>query len=195
MQLLKWLDSVDTWLLLLVNRSGTRLLDPAMYLVSTGWFWTPLFLFLGWKALRRYRMIGDRLLVVAAVALCLTGTDLIVGKVIKPGVGRIRPTHRADLIPQLRPVTDLKGHQFHGGRHCFVSSHAANFFGVAMIAYLLLGRRRWAWLFAWAALVSASRVYVGVHFPGDVLGGALFGVGWAALVWKIVRRVRPTALS
>jgi len=77
-----------------------------------------------------------------------------------------------ELMKQVRMLVPC------GGKYGFVSSHAANSFGLAMMLFLFFRRHiRWTWLlFLWALLISYSRIYVGVHFPGDVLFGALTGI-------------------
>lgn len=138
--------------------------------------WTPLYVLLlvyilyrfGWKA---WPWI---LLAVAAPAL----GDLISSWGIKEWTGRIRPCNS----------TDLKGIMHLRVGYCpqsgsFTSSHAVNHFAMGMFFYLTLKPyiKRWAWLFLfWAATICYGQVYVGVHYPGDVLGGAIVGslIGW-----------------
>ena len=75
----------------------------------------------------------------------------------------------------------MKGHC--GGMYGFVSSHAANTFGLAAFTAPLVRRRWYTWLiFIWAAIVSYSRIYLGVHYPGDVAGGALVGLACGFLI-------------
>lgn len=75
--------------------------------------------------------------------------------------------------------------EYRGGQYGFVSSHAANLFGLATITSLLIRNRIYtAFIFVWAALVGYSRIYVGKHFPADVVCGAIFGMIVGYLVYK-----------
>ena len=121
---------------------------------------------------------------------CVAGTDAITSRLMKPGFARLRPSHTEQLTGQLVLHRLSDGSEYRGGLHGFVSSHAANTFGLAMLASLLFGGGRWRWLFLVAALVSWTRIYLGVHYPGDVLFGALFGVGWAGAIWTLARRLK-----
>jgi undecaprenyl-diphosphatase len=83
---------------------------------------------------------------------------------------RLRPCHQEQIIPFISLLKDC------GGQYGFISSHAANTFALATLVGKLLSFRWQIILFTWAALVSYSRVYIGVHFPGDILAGAIFGL-------------------
>ena len=79
---------------------------------------------------------------------------------------------------------------YRGGLYGFVSSHAANLFGIAtLISLVLRNRGSWLAMMAWAAIVAYSRIYLGVHYPGDILGGTVIGIGVAFLVFWIWKRL------
>lgn len=80
-------------------------------------------------------------------------------------------------------LKDGNGHEYRGGSYGFASSHSANAFGMAMFMFLLF-RGRWRWMFAWAFVVAYSRIYLGVHYPGDILVGGLVGVLAAWLIYQ-----------
>ncbi|MFQ6605537.1 MAG: phosphatase PAP2 family protein [Fidelibacterota bacterium] len=112
--------------------------------------------------------------------LTLALTDSIAAQWIKPLVGRIRPSHALDGIRLLVGK---------GGRYSFVSNHAANSFALSTVLGYFYPRVR-PWLYTLAGLIAFSRVYVGVHYPADIVGGALFGYGMAWLVlsaWVILK--------
>jgi len=120
---------------------------------------------------------------IAGVILILTIiiVDGTAAQIIKPWMGRIRPSHAlGDSINLLVKK---------GGQFSFVSNHAANSFAFAVVIYYFYGRKQ-LWVFPLAALIAISRVYVGVHYPADIICGALFGYGlaWCMLsVWVIVK--------
>jgi len=126
---------------------------------------------------------GGRRGQIAVVLLILTValTDSIAAHIIKPWVGRLRPSHAiTDSIHLLVSK---------GGKYGFVSNHAANSFGMATVFSYFYRKYRY-WFFGLATLVAFSRISVGVHYPGDVIGGALFGyfVAWIILtLWVLVK--------
>lgn len=149
------------------------LLDQVMMFLSTTYAWIPLHLLLLYLLFRRY---GKQTWVwLFAIVLTVVLADQISSAVMKPIFERLRPSHEPSLIGQVHIVN-----QYRGGKFGFASSHAANTFGVAMLLWLVLRNHR-PWiglLFLWAILVSFTRIYLGVHYPGDILGG--FAVGAAS---------------
>ena len=115
--------------------------------------------------------------------ILLTDTGSVI--LFKNTVQRLRPSHAADLEGLVHLVSNSDGELYMGGLYGFISSHAANHFGIAaFMTGILLRRPRWTlWaLMGWAALIAYSRVYLGVHYPGDVIVGATYGalMGWLA---------------
>ena len=163
-----------------------------MWWVSKPLFWTPLYVAMTWAVGRRLGWGRPMALYAVCVAMCVTGTDVVSARVLKPSVARLRPSHEPALDVHL--IEERPGEFYRGGQFSFVSSHAANHMGVAVLFGGLLGGA-WAWgLVAWAVLIGFSRIHLGVHYPGDVLGGFLVGWGVGALALQMARHwVSPLA--
>lgn len=182
--MLQKLHNLDTDLFIWLNSQHTPWLDPIMVWVTTRNSWFPAYaLLVGWLVYRyRKRAIGLLLAIIAAVAL----GDQLSSSVLKPLTHRLRPCHVPTLQGFIHSSVDC------GGQYGFVSSHAATTFALATALWLLLGRQyAWVrWTFLWAALISYSRIYVGVHYPLDVLAGTGVGVLSALIGTTIYRLVR-----
>ena len=180
---------LDRQLFLLLNGAHLPWLDPIMKAVSAPYTWLPLYLLL-LILFFKYRPRKQAFLAIAAVLLCFFLTDRISVECFKDVFQRLRPTHEPALAGL---VHALEGQ---GGLYGFVSSHAANLFGLATVSCLIL-RKKWVsiFLFSLVALIGYSRVYVGKHYPLDVICGALLGllIGW--LVYRLYRWLCQKYLS
>ena len=116
-------------------------------------------------------------------------------RLFKPGFERLRPSHNPALEDTLILHENADGTVYRGGRFGFVSSHAANTFGLAGIAFLILGGSATLWLFVWAAAVSWTRMYLGVHYPADIVFGAVFGIGLAKATHTLFYRIFKAQLN
>ena len=174
----EFLNRLDTDLFLLINGFHNGFFDYVMVFASAKFSWLPFYLFLVYLMVREYKW--KTLLVLLFVAIAITVSDQVSVHAFKNVFQRLRPCHNPDLALVIHTVGSC------GGQFGFISSHAANSFAVAaFVAGILGGRYKWiVWvMFAWAALIAYSRVYLGVHYPGDVLAGAAVGwlIGWVVL--------------
>lgn len=183
-------DTLQAWdeaVLLLLNGAPESLSAVGWWL-SQPWSSTPVYLFVIWRLFKGVPWQRGALRL-AMVLVTFAGTDAISSRVLKPGFERLRPSHNPDLSEALILHQHEDGSVYRGGRFGFVSSHASNTFGLAAMAFLLLGSTATRWLWLWAAIVSWTRIYLGVHYPGDIVFGALFGTGFAAATHQLFSRV------
>jgi undecaprenyl-diphosphatase len=187
MPLLHWLENLDRILFVLVQHdSDHALLDTLMPIVREPLTWAPFYAFMLWYAFRAGKRV-QRLSAEAegrdeapskAWAFILLSlvtfaiTDTVTAQLLKPFFERPRPCHDPEMQNYIRGLVDC------GGLYSMPSNHAANHFGLATFWYFsirAINGRKWSWLWLWAALVCYAQVYVGKHYPGDVLVGAIFG--------------------
>jgi len=174
--MIDFLNSIDTQLFLFLNSLHNAFFDPIMYWFSDKWIWIPMYALMAFFIVKHYKMKGVVIILTVGVVIALC--DQTASHLIKHAVMRLRPSHE----PALAPLIHLSKAGA-GGLYGFVSSHAANSFGLATFLYFVLDNRFKLlkyWLFIWSVLVSYSRIYNGVHYPGDVIVAAIIGalIGW-----------------
>ena len=169
---------------LFLNGIHSPFWDVIFYWVTSKTFWIPFYLSLVYLT---YLKFGAKVYVVILfIGLLILLGDRGSVKLFKNVFERLRPSHNP-MLEGLVHLVDGKG-----GRFDFVSSHATNSFALAVFSALIL-RSKYKWITVtmlfWAALVSYSRIYVGVHYPADIVGGALLGTFVAFLVFGTMKLV------
>ena len=173
------LKDLDTQLLLLINGLHNSVLDVCMSYASAKFFWIPLYLVFLFLLFKNYK--SKTFFILIFIALTIALSDQIVLHFFKNVFLRYRPCHNLLLAAKVHLVDDC------GGSYGFISSHAANAFALATFLFSFLKQHyKYAWLlFAWAALVCYSRIYLGQHYPADVALGALVGIACGKLILKV----------
>ena len=160
-----------------------------MWIVSAKLTWIPLYLSVLYLLIRTYKK--ESVWIILTVVFCIVISDQTASGMLKEFFKRLRPSH----VESLKSVIHLvKGYE--GGLYGFASSHAANSVGFALLTSLILSDRFYSLLLlCWALLVSYSRIYLGVHYPGDILGGILVGTLAAIFSFWLLIRIRPNILQ
>ena len=179
MGILDLLKSWDKDLFLFLNGMHSPLWDYSMTLFTLTPTWT---LFYGTILIIIVNKYNKKsLFIIFALALLILCTDQFSG-ILKHTIQRLRPSND--------PVIGHLTHIFFnkGGEFGFVSAHAANTFAIAAFTSLLFKNDRYAmFIFPWAIMIAYSRVYLGVHYPGDILGGAVLGIGVGIAIYKLLK--------
>ncbi|MDW3191707.1 MAG: phosphatase PAP2 family protein [Cytophagales bacterium] len=170
----------------LINGSGSAFIDVVMILLSDKVIWIPLYLWIIFKLTEQYEY--RVLWVLVPIILAVTISDQVTSSFMKPFFERLRPCRDPLLADTVNIVSRC------GGKYGFASSHAANTMALASLCWLYLRNRFGIALFGWAVLVGFSRIYLGVHFPGDVIVGALVGFLAATISYYLLKVCFPQKL-
>lgn len=170
----------DKNLFVYLNQLGIERYDAFWNLITRVTFWIPLFLLFPFLLYKAYPVRVARKLVFLLVLLAVCTITLT--ETVRNVVGRLRPSNTPDLQDLIRILQTPDNFSFFSG-------HAANSFAVTVFMVLLLRNSfKWTWvLFIWPVLFSLSRIYVGVHYPGDILAGAFVGCFMGFSFYRIAK--------
>lgn len=179
----------DKQLLLLLNGSDSVFLDWMVMTLTNALTWIPLYLSLFYVVIKANRNVREVLIILLASGLCVLLAGTIDDEIVKPLVARWRPGHD----PEIGHLVDTVN-GYRGGRYGFFSAHASNTFSLAVFFSLLMRQRLLTiGLVSWSLVNCWTRMYLGVHFPGDITVGLIWGglMGW--LVYRIYLRFAKPA--
>lgn len=179
------IQHLDEQLFILINtRMANAVFDTVLPPIRDKLFWIPLYIVIAGILVYRFKLKG--LWMVLLIVANFAASDQISSAVIKPAVGRLRPCNEPSFQSEVILRIDACG----GGKS-FTSSHATNTFAFAVMLILLF-RKRLSWItpvaLLWAGSISFAQVYVGVHYPFDILAGALLGTLISIILFNIAQR-------
>jgi len=171
------LQKIDEYFFRIINSAGWEQMDQLMILFSSKWFWIPLYIYILYLIYKRFSYQFIKILL--AFGLLIFIADFGSVHLFKEVFERARPCY---FLENIRVVDGC------GGPFGFISSHASNSFALAFFMALLF-RNFWgfALLFSWAVVIGFSRIYLGVHYPFDILGGMFWGLFVSLLVYYIYK--------
>ncbi len=178
----------DTYLFLLINGFHAPFFDGFMFAVSAKLTWVPLYISVLYLVIRQWKR--EAIWVVLALVLCIIISDQVASGILKDLVKRLRPSH----VEELKGVVHLVK-EYSGGKYGFASSHASNAFGFALLSSLFIRRKLYCYaIFLWAFMTAYSRMYLGVHYPGDIVGGIVVGSLAALSCYWAILKFKPVVL-
>lgn len=179
------MQQIDESILFFLNGMHSAYFDAFFWCGTNMLTYIPLYLVVFWLLYKQY---GSKIwLPILFIILTVLLTDQITN-LIKGSVQRLRPTRNPDIAPFIHTVN-----AYRGGQYSFPSGHACNTFGMAVFLYRIIAPKHLLLtiaLFAWATIMAYSRIYLGVHFPGDILVGALLGMSIGFLMSKSLQRIQ-----
>lgn len=186
--MLETLKNIDTQWFLWVNSHHNTVLDWSMWTLSQHWSWA-IVIVLAFGLLTLRREPRQWWVVLVGIVLCFLLADQGSVHLFKDTVCRLRPCHTLENVRMF--------HTRCGGQYGFVSSHAANAF--AIVTFLVMRYRKHTWavvlLTLWALATCYSRAYLGKHYPGDLICGAIFGIVIGLIIWSLINMIEKKIAS
>lgn len=182
---LQQLLAMDDRVFLLFNGLNSSYFDALMMMLTGKFIWVPLYVSIA-VALFMSRRPAAALLLIVGVGVVIALTDYSISACIRPYFSRLRPSNPDNPVSAMGHVVD----GYRGGDYGFPSCHAANSFAFAVFISLVARHRLFSWfIFIWAVIHSYTRLYLGVHYPGDLIVGMLYGSLVSCLLYMLVKRV------
>jgi len=178
MVVIEFLKNLDSAVFIFLNGIHSAITDFLMLWISNKWIWIPLYIILIYVIIKREKY--KAVLSIGIIILLVVITDFTSVYLFKELIQRLRPCHDPELINNIHLVGNSCG-----GKYGFVSSHAANHFALAVFLSRFFQNRRFSiFIYLWAVIIAYSRIYIGVHYPGDIIGGIILGTITGILFWK-----------
>lgn len=179
----------DIDLFLFLNGFHNSFWDEIMVFVSGKFSWIPLYATVLFFIFKNFK-VKKALIWLVSIIIVITLSDQISTRGFKKNFKRLRPCHNTEIQHQVHTVKKC------GGKYGFVSSHASNSFAFAIFTLLMFRKRKYSiFIIVWAALVSYSRIYLGVHFPADIFFGGLLGILISILIYFSVKKYIITQIN
>lgn len=187
--MIEFLQNIDASIFLALNGPHCPFFDSFMTMFTGRYIWIPMYLTVLWILFSRKPRLGGGVFLIMLI-LAIAATDQLCASLIRPAVERLRPSNPENPLSDMVYVVG----GYRGGSYGFPSCHAANSFAFATFIALTV-RRGWfaAFIFGWALLNTYTRIYLGVHYPGDILAGALIGSAVAAVCYFAASRLAKFA--
>lgn len=162
---------MDLELLQLINGSHLLFIDNVVVTLTSGITWIPFYVALFYLVIKNNETMAQIIIVIGCAAACVLVTAGFTDLIVKPLVGRPRPTMEPSLKYAIHIVNGIRGTGY-----SFFSAHAANTFGIAILMSLIVrSRLLTVFLVLWSLVNCYTRIYLGVHYPSDILAGLVFG--------------------
>jgi len=188
MNIIDTLKLLDTDLFLLINGHHSAFFDGFMFAVSEKLAWIPLYASVLYILIKHWKK--EAIWLILSLILCIVISDQVSSGILKDLIKRLRPSHAEELKGMIHFVNG-----YTGGLYGFCSSHASNAFGFALLSSLIFNRKIFTYaIFAWAVITAYSRIYLGVHYPTDILGGVVVGTFSALICYWAIRRFKSSIL-
>ncbi|KIO52960.1 phosphatase PAP2 family protein [Flavobacterium hibernum] len=182
--MLERIKELDTELLIYLNGLGSETYDKLWLVITNQFYWTPFFLLLFYLI---YKKLGGKqtLYLLLFIAVLITFTDQVTN-LFKYTFQRPRPCNNPEINTIIRVVQTRTSYSFFSG-------HAANTMAVATFLFFVLRRyfKYLGFLFLWPLIFAYSRIYLGLHYPGDILTGYFFGALFGSLLYLVYKKLKP----
>ena len=174
---MNWLNTIDVFFFRLINNNGFSEIDQIMLLISGKLTWIPLYILIIYIIFKKFS--NKFIWIIISLSLLIFLSDFGSVHLFKDVFERLRPCHQLERV---RIVNEC------GGLYSFISSHASNSFAIAFFVSIILKNIRiFIFLFSWATIIGYSRVYLGVHFPFDIIGGMFWGLFVSLLTYMLLK--------